>query len=168
MKFFKKRVHPAQTLPNGKKALTKSVVDHDFFGLKNPWWSYILSLIWLGAIIAFSYYYSPVCYLCAAVGAWKVFKETFKDRKRRKKEYFIILRPCHEKKILTYDDSPDEYSLWFLNQKEDLYVAVTVDKEYYDKTETDEEFYIVFAPDEKYPWLWYRTSEWELDTESWK
>ena len=168
MKFFKKRVHPAQTLPNGKKALTKSVVDFDFFGLKNPWWDYIISLIWLGAIIAFSYYFSPFCYLFAAVGAWMVFKEIFKDRKRRKKEYFIILRPCHEKNILTYDDSPDEYSLWFLNQKEDLYVAVTVDKEYYDKTEAGEEFYLVFAPDEKYPWLWYRTSEWELDTDSWK
>lgn len=83
-------------------------------------------------------------------------------------QYYTIERPCIDKKLAEYDESPDEWQLWFHNKEGDWRVAVSVDKEFYDTTEIGDEFYLVFANDERTPCLWYRKSEWELVTDGWK
>ena len=156
-----KKKNKIEVLPNGKKALTAAVMNSDFKGQKNPLWSYLLALVWFAAIVAFSYYFNPVCYLCCIPMPFMLIKEIKKDIRRRKLKYYSIERPCIEKKLYERDEDPDEWQLWFNNREGDWNVAATVDKEYYDATEVGDEFYLVFAENERTPCLWYRKSEWE-------
>jgi len=155
-------------LPNGKKALTNSVVDNAFRKQKSSLLEYFLGLVWVGAIVAFSHFFNPACYLCLIPFPFVLIKSIQKDIRRRKLQYYVIDRPCIEKKIAESDENPDEYQLWFYNREGDWTVAATVEKNYYDATEIGEEFYLVFANGDRTPCLWYRKSEWELVADSLK
>ncbi|MBQ7328914.1 MAG: hypothetical protein IJX01_03305 [Oscillospiraceae bacterium] len=161
MKSTKKSVQ-VEVLPNGKKALTKSVVDNAFRKQKNSLWAYLGNFAWVGAIVAFSHFFNPACYLCLIPYPFILIKDIRKDIRRCKLQYYGIERPCIDKKLAEYDESPDEWQLWFYNKEGDWKVAVSVDKEFYDATEIGEEFYLVFARGERTPCLWYRKSEWEM------
>ena len=152
-------------LPDGKKLLNTAVLNREFRAQKNSLFTYLGSLAWFAAIFAFSYYLNPACFLCLIPLPFMLIKEVKKDRRRRKLKYYVITRPCIDKRLAEYDDSPDEWQLWFLNAKGDWNVAATVEKEFYDASEIGETFHLVFAEDEKLPCLWYRASEWTLDTD---
>lgn len=152
--------------PNGKKALTVEVLNNAFRKQKSSLLEYLLELVWVGAIVAFSHFFNPACYLCLIPFPFALIKSIRKDIRRRKLQYYVIDRPCIEKKISESDENPDEYELWFYNKEGDWTVAATVEKDYYDATEIGEEFYLVFANDERTPCLWYKKSEWELVAES--
>ncbi|MBQ6832538.1 MAG: hypothetical protein IJO28_07900 [Oscillospiraceae bacterium] len=155
-------------LPNGKKELSKSVVDIAFRKQKASLLEYLIELVWIGAIIAFSHFFNPACYLFLIVYPFTFTQRIIKDIKRHKLQYYAIERPCVEKKRSQRDEAPDKWQLWFYNKKGDWKVAVSVDKEFYDATEVGEDFYLVFAKGERIPCLWYRKREWELAADSWK
>lgn len=152
--------------PNGKKALTVEVLNNAFRKQKSSLLEYFLELVWVGAIVAFSHFFNPACYLCLIPFPFALIKSIQKDIRRRKLQYYVIDRPCIEKKISESDEKPDEYELWFYNREGDWTVAATVEKDYYDATEIGEEFYLVFANGKRTPCLWYRKSEWELVEET--
>lgn len=155
-------------LPNGKKELSKSVVDNAFRKQKSSLLEYLCQFAWIGAIVAFSHFFNPACYLCLIPFPFVLIKSIRKDIRRRKMQYYAIERPCIDKNFAEYDESPDEWQLWFYNKEGDWKVAVSVDKEFYDATEIGDEFYLVFAKDERIPCLWYRKSEWEMVEGTWK
>ena len=161
MKLRKKNVQ-VNLLVNGKKALTSAVVNEAFRSQKTSLAEYLAELIKVGVIVAFAYFLNPVCFLFLIPFPFYIMGKIRKDIRRYKKEYYMIERPCIDKKIAEDDESPDEWQLWFYNREGDWIVAASVDKEYYDATEIGEEFYLVFAKDERTPCLWYRKSEWEL------
>ena len=154
-------------LPNGKKALTPTVVDHAFRKQKGSLWEYLRVFAWVGVIVAFSHFFNPACYLCLIPFPFALIKSIKKDATRRKLQYYGIKRPCIDKKLAQYDESPDEWRLWFYNKEGDWKVSIPVEKEFYDATEVGEEFYLVFAHGERSPCLLYRTSEWELVSKGW-
>ncbi len=155
-------------LPNGKKALTSAVVDRAFRKQKASWLEYLGELAWIGAIVAFSYFFNPVCYLCLIPFPFALISSIRKDIRRHKLQYYSIERPCLEKRLAERDEAPDQWQLWFPNKEGDWNVAISVDKEFYDATQPGEEFYLVFARGERTPCLCYRKSEWELVADSWK
>ena len=161
MKSTKKAIQ-IDVLPNGKKALTSAVIDGAFGSQKSSFLEYLFTLAWIGVIVAFSHFFNPACYLCLIPFPFTLIKSIKKDIRRKNLRYYVIERPCIDKKLAEYDESPDEWHLWFNNKDEDWKVAASVDKEFYDATEIGEDFYLVFAHDERIPCLWYRKSEWEL------
>lgn len=154
--------------PNGKKVLTAMIVRKDFRKQKSSLLEYLCELIKVGAVVAFAHFVNPACYLFLLPFPIFLIKMIRKDLRRHKLQYYVIERPCIEKKLAHYDEDPDEWQLWFHNREGDWRVAVSVDKEFYDATEVGEEFYLVFAHGERTPCLWYRKSEWELVADSWK
>ena len=162
-----KKIKPIDVLPNGKKVLSSAVVNDAFRKQKSSLLEYLIELAWIAAIVAFSHYFNPACYLCLIPFPFVLIKSINKDIKRSKLQYYGIERPCIDKKLAQYDESPDEWQLWFYNKEGDWQVAATVEKEFYDATEIGDEFYLIFAHGERTPALCYRKSEWELDTDSW-
>ena len=163
-----KKITQIDVLPNGKKALTSTVINDAFHSQKSSLLEYLIELAWIGAIVAFSHFFNPACYLCLIPFPFVLLKSIRKDIRRRKLQYYGIERPCIDKKLAQYDEDPDEWQLWFYNKEGDWKVAVSVDKEFYDATEIGDEFYLVFGNDERIPCLWYRKSEWELVADGWK
>ena len=149
-------------LPNGKKALTMSVVDDALKKKKTTLWGYLGMLAWVVAIAAFSYFLNPACFLCLIPYPFVLIKTIRRDIRLHGLKYYGIERPCIEKIRVENDEGPDDWQLWFYNKDADYKVAASVEKEYYDATEIGEEFYLVFIKDETPPCLWYRKSEWEF------
>ena len=74
---------PVQLLPNGKKALTTEVVNREFRGQKNPVAEYIGVFFWICAIIAFAYFFNPVCFLFLLAYPFILAKDIRKDISRK-------------------------------------------------------------------------------------
>lgn len=91
-------------LPNGKKALTKSVVDSAFRKQKASLLEYLLELAWIVAIVAFCHFFNPVCYLCLIPFPFVLIKSIRKDIRRHQMQYYAIEGPCVDKKLAEYDE----------------------------------------------------------------
>lgn len=127
---------------------------------------YFAKLVWLAAIIAFSYFLNPAVYLCAIPMVWFIIRFIIDDIKRRNPDFYIIERECIEKCLKENDEDPDEWQLWFDNADGTLHVAITAEKEEYDTVEIGERFYLVFLRGDKTPSLHYRKDEWVIPQEN--
>lgn len=155
-----------QPLP-AKLLLTRQMVENTLCKQKNTFWSYLGVIAGIFLSIILGAFVFPMFYLFIVNCIISLKKMISTDINRKDLQYYVIDRPCIEKKVAEHDESPDELQLWFLNKDEDLYVAVSVEKDYYDATELGEGFYLVFAAAEKLPCLWYRKKEWDLAPGDW-
>lgn len=151
-----------------KQILSQELVLQALRKQRNSIFAYLSMIAGLGIAVALGTFVFPLFYLFIVNCLIELKKMISIDLSRRKLQHHVILRPCEEKEIVEQENGPDVQQLWFLNRKGDLLVAVTVDREFYNQTQIGEEFYLVFAGEEKFPCLWYRKSQWELDESSWE
>ncbi len=151
-----------------KQILSRELVLQALRKQRNSVFSYLSMIAGLGIAVALGTFVFPLFYLFIVNCLIELKKMISIDLSRKKLQHHVILRPCEEKEIVEQDSGPDVLKLWFLNREGDLSVAVTVDREFYNQTQIGEEFYLVFAGEEKPPCLWYRKSQWELDESSWE
>lgn len=148
------------TIDTPKKKLTNAVIDKELHNQKHTTWEYIGEFLLLGLMFVVVYLGRPGILLLSipwAIGLYRMIKH---DIRRNKLKYYVLDRPCIEKKFVEGDESPDEWLLWFQNMTKELNVAISVKQDFYDATEIGEEFFVVFLHDDKLPCLCYRKSEW--------
>ena len=153
---------PPQPMPidPNKKRLTKAIIDKELHNQKHSFWEYLGQAALVGLMILIVNLGRPAILLCAIPLALNVINMIRHDIKRSALKYYILERPCIEKKFVEGDESPDDWQLWFNNRNGELNVALSVTQEFHDATELGEEFYVVFMERDKLPSLCYRKSEW--------
>lgn len=143
-----------------KNRLTNAVINKELHNQKHSIWEYLGQLALLGLMFLVLALGRPGIMLCSIPWTINVVRMIRDDIRRSKLEYYVLDRPCIEKKFVQGDDNPDEWQLWFENMNGDYNVAISVEKDFHDATEIGEEFYIVFLIKDKVPCLCYRKSEW--------
>ena len=142
---------------NFRERLTQEIICKDIEGKKHKIGDFLVDIIML--------------ILCVGVGIWGgsgvIFLSVFwvasiigkmKENIRfGQKRYYILERPCRKKE---YRDDGDDYVLWFGDRTGKWLRAMYVDKAFYDVTEIDEDFYVVFVEHVKKPCLCYRKKDW--------
>lgn len=151
---MKQKTKNYEILPNGKKALSKEVIDREISGQKTPVLVYVLLVIFT-LIPPFALLTVPM-----------LIKGMRTDTRIKNMKYYILEQPCI-KKDCKYDiEYPDEYYLVFYNPKRKGNFTLDVPEAIYKETEAGDAFYFVFAEKEKEPLLHYRKSEFEIIAES--
>ncbi len=150
-----------------KQILTRDMVENALRKQRNSVLSYLAAVAGIGISVALGAFVFPPFYLFIVNCLLELKKMITADLARKNLHHHVITRPCVEKKIAERESDPDQPQLWFYNRDGDWIVAVNVDEDFYNATQLDEKFHLVFAEKEKTPCLWYRASEWELDESSW-
>lgn len=148
-----------------QKELTMAQIQKDLKGKKHSIGEYLGQLVLVAitaGIISLGAAGAVIFYFAIAIN---VLRMILHDLKHRKPSFYILERACLEKKQVEQDEGPDEWQLWFSNADGSLWVAIRVEKEFYDQTQVGEEFYVVFLQQGKYPSLVYRKSQWLLRAE---
>ncbi|MBR4282855.1 MAG: hypothetical protein IKT35_03985 [Clostridia bacterium] len=149
------------TQPNDpKKHLTNAVINKDIHNQKHSFWEYLGEAFLFGLMFVVVALGRPLILILGIPLLISLILMIRDDIRRSKLKYYVIERKCLEKKFVEGDDSPDAWRLWFQNKKGNLYVAIDVEKSFYDATEIGEEFYVVFLEKDKTPCLCYKKSEW--------
>lgn len=153
---IRKETNPA------KQKLTTAMIDQQLQTQKHSGMEYLFYILLL-LIILVAFVFETFEALLAII-PWCItfFSMTRHDSKRNKLQYDILERACIEKTIADNEDSPDECLLWFESVTGESTVAITVDRDFYDETELQEEFYVVFLQNDRLPCLCYRKNEWTL------
>jgi len=143
-----------------KKKLTNAVINKELHNQKHSVWEYLGQCLLLGLMFVVVALGRPAIMIFSIPWAIGIIRMIRQDIRRSKLKYYVLERPCIEKKFVEGDDNPDEWLLWFENMTRQLNVAISVKQDYFDATELGEEFYVVFLINEKTPCLCYRKSEW--------
>lgn len=143
-----------------KKKLTDAVIQADLQKQKHTAVDYIKQALLLGLMLLVLYLGRPAIMIFSIPWAINVYKMLRYDKKRSERRYWVVERLCEEKEFVEGDENPDQWRLWFSSMTEEKLVALQVQKDFYDATELEEAFFIVFLQGEKIPCLCYRKSEW--------
>lgn len=143
-----------------KKKLTNAVIDKELHNQKHTAWEYLFEALIFVLILVVVYFGREMMLIFVIPWGISLYKMIQHDNRRSRLKYYVLDRPCKEKKFVENDDSPDEYLLWFENMTRELRVALSVKQDFYDATEIGDEFFVVFLHDDKLPCLCYRKSEW--------
>lgn len=143
-----------------KNKLTNAVINKALHNQRHSVWEYLGELLWFGLMLVLLALGRPLIMIFSIPWAINIVIMIKDDIRRSKLRYYVLERPCIEKKFVEDDDKPDEWQLWFENMNRDLKVAISVERDFHDSTEVGEEFYIVFLLNDKIPCLCYRKSEW--------
>lgn len=146
-----------------KTTLTNAVINKDIHNQKHSVWAYLGQVLILGLMFLCLALGRPWLMILSVPWCINLIKMIRDDVKRSKLKYYVLERPCLEKKFVQGDDKPDMWQLWFANADGSLFVAVSVEESCYNATEVGEEFFVVFLKKDKIPCLCYRKSEWVQD-----
>ena len=146
--------------PNRSKTrLTNAIIDKDIHNQKHSVWEYLGQVLLLGLIVVVFMLGRPLIVVFCIPLALNIIRMIRDDIRRSKLKYYVLERPCLEKRFVESEDNPDVWQFWFENADRNLYVAVSVEQSVYDSTEVGEEFFVVFLAKDKTPCLCYKMNE---------
>lgn len=160
--FCGKKLETDVVIPvdENRKQLTNDIINQDLHNQRHTVKDYLFEVFLLGLFILVVALGGYHILIMAPFWLLSLIRMIIHDVRRSQLQYYIIEKPCIGKKFVEHDDSPDEWQLWFENKSRNLHVAVGVEQKFYDLTEINEEFYVVFLEKDKVPCLCYRKSEW--------
>ena len=145
-------------LTNGKKLLTKEIMEYDLKNPKGRIDKYLFLIFGIMVYVGAAYYVNPIFYLGLITIPFTLIKDIKAAIKRHKLQYYWVESICKSKE---YCNRRHEWQLWFTYPGTNYLTWMVVSENVYEQVELEDEVYLVFFKGESAPCLYYSKKEWE-------